>query len=321
MGKHMKKLVTLTTLAVLAISSITTAMPIMPPINVDTRILTYDLLDSSEVSQYHVAKFIGGSAEINYAANTVSLKFFVAPECMKGLSCPEVLRVETIELPITSITSDNECYVTVNAHQDARPVDGMLQQISIDDFTNSTCAFLVKPISDIKYLTSFYDRIHGHESTTISNLKVDLINETVVERIGEFYNLTGGKYIKGFAKTAQVSSGSLSISENIVHLEVYDKSDCPVGAMCLVGPKVLVADFTIHSRETKVCVEIIKASAMTMGAGQNVVIKSYANSPCDIMPKNLITVDYTSTMIVPKNKGPNQVARFFFDYAVMPFQK
>ncbi len=319
----MKTLATLTVLASMMISAAAVAMPIMPPPQKDMRVLSFDLLlGQSQVSPAHIKKFIGGGAEINYANQTVTLKFWEAPQCPKGFSCAEVLEVKTIELPIVDInSSDDNCATVVTAEQDQRPVDGAFQQITIQDFSQSHCNFFVKPVSDLKYVTSIVNRKNGKDVTNISNLKADLVDVTTVEPASEFYSLTGGKYIKGFAKKEKVDSGTLTIEEKTIHLEVYNASTCPMGAMCLVGPTSLIADFNIDSREFQGCVEVINASAITMGAGQHIVVKSYAHSPCDMMPKDLITVDYTQTIVTPKNKGPNQIAQFIFGYAMVSFQK
>lgn len=319
----MKTLATITVFASMMISAAAVAMPIMPPPQKDMRVLSFDLIPmQSKVSPAHVKDFIGGGAEIHYANQTVTLKFWVAPSCPEGFACAEVLEVKSIELPIVDInTTDNNCATVVTAQQDQRPVDGIFQQITIEDFSKTTCNFFVKPVSDLKYVTSYVNRKNGKNVTNISNIKADLMNIADVEPAGEYYALKSGKYIKGFAKNEQVGSGNLTINEKAIRLEVYNKSNCPMGAMCLVGPTFLIVDFNIDSRELKGCVEVIKASAMIMGAGQKLVVKSHAHSPCDMMPKDLITAEYTQTIIAPKNKRPNQVAQFTFGYALTPFQK
>ena len=107
----MKTLATISTLALLAISSVAAAMPIAPPTQKDNRVLTFNLLtEGSQVSPKHVSNFSGGTAEINYAANTVTLRMYGAPKCPEGFSCPEVLEVNEVELPIVDIYSDNAYY-------------------------------------------------------------------------------------------------------------------------------------------------------------------------------------------------------------------
>ncbi len=315
----MKTLATITTLALLAINSSAIAMPIMPPPPQDLRVLTYNLLtEGSKVSPKHVANFIGGSAEINYAANTVTLKLETAPSCPQGMMCAQMIQLKTVELPIVDITSDNECSLTVIAKHDMRPADGALEQIKIEDFTKSACKFFVKPISKVQYLTSYINRITGKTVTTISKLKADLVDVSVVPSADEVFKLTTGEYLSGFPKNQEVETGSILIGQDSVHLEIYNKSNCPMGAMCLVGPTVLINDFKVESSKFDGCAQVITAVNSKPGFSSRLEITNYANSPCDIAAEHLVVVEYFAHVVAPN--APKQHARFTFDYDLIPVQ-
>ena len=143
----------------------------------DLRVLNFKLFTAgSTVAPEHSANFRGGTATINYELNTVKLTLNVTPKCPVGSMCTAVLRMKVIELPIVAVTSDNECFVTVQALKDGRIADGLLQEIKIDDYSKSSCDFNKKPVSNITYLTSYVDRINGNDVTTVSTLKADSID-------------------------------------------------------------------------------------------------------------------------------------------------
>lgn len=316
----MKTITTLATFAILTISTIATAMPIKPPVVKDSRILSFDVItQNADISPEHSGLFMESSLVVNYEAQTVTLNYLRSGGCKPGFSCPAVMINESIELPIVSVYSDNECSVTVIAKEDLRPVDGILRQIKIEDFSETRCEFFVKPISDFQYMTSYFDRINGKAVTSISNLKADLVEITNGLPAGEFYNLTGGEYIKGFKKNEKIASGSIAIYENTVRLEVYNLSNCSKGEMCLVSPTVIVSDFQIVSREQTGCEEVITAVDNKPGVSRQVIVKNYTKSICEIPYLHAVVAEYTSKVVAPKAKP--QLARFYFDYALVKFSK
>ena len=87
--------------------------------------------------------------------------------------------MKVVELPIVEMTSDNECYVTVHASKDLRPVDGMLQDIKIDDYSKTSCVFKTKPISNITYFTSYINRMTGEEVNATSTIKAEMFDANI----------------------------------------------------------------------------------------------------------------------------------------------
>lgn len=128
---------------------------------------------TSELKHFTIAngKFNRGQAyafdknttvTIDYNQNLVYLIQYSYTVCNPGEMCTNSIMMDKkLVLPITQITN-GECHSRkVVAFKDARPVDGALEQVVIDDRSENTCPTFAYEYSKIKFTTVFFDRMNG----------------------------------------------------------------------------------------------------------------------------------------------------------------
>jgi hypothetical protein len=119
--------------------------------------------------------FGGGKISIDYNANTASL-YIDRNTCPPGKYCTLMLHADiNAILPIVSVET-NECGIkTVIAKKDQRPVDGILQQLTVMDFSQNTCPTFAEIIGTAEYLTSGYRAPNEVEDTQVSTMSTKLL--------------------------------------------------------------------------------------------------------------------------------------------------
>ena len=134
-------------------------------------------ITSATFDPVHIEHPGQGTLSIDYEAGLVTLDVVRAINCPAGRMCIQVMPMPlSIELPITSIKTDDCGIHHVVASVDMRPADGELQQLSVDDPSDLTCQTLVAVIPQAQYLTASYSRINSEPVKNVSTMRLELIN-------------------------------------------------------------------------------------------------------------------------------------------------
>lgn len=96
----------------------------------------------------------------------------------------EYRAIMTTTLPITSVTTDETCNIkTVVAQADERPVDGILEKLTIEDFSGNTCPTFTEIIGKAEYQTTGYNRLQGREFDEISKFDTKFIRPAALKSV------------------------------------------------------------------------------------------------------------------------------------------
>jgi hypothetical protein len=121
---------------------------------------------------YSYGEPFSGSVGVDASAGKVSLFVAFAMNCPVGMICPAVLPMPIeVELPIVSQTQDLCGLVTTVAFRDLRPVDGLLEKITIQDYAAVTCKYLKPAPVEVIYETRGWNRFDATEFKTRSTFK------------------------------------------------------------------------------------------------------------------------------------------------------
>lgn len=175
------------------VATLTTATPILFPQR-DTRIVDFAVLQqNAKMSPQHIKQLGAGLAEINHFAQTVSLSLFELNVCPAGLTCTQKIKGIFATLPIVE-RKTGECNIlTVTAKRDDRPVDGILELVTIEDYSQTTCRFFVPYTARATYVTSFYNRLTGKKETSRSSFSLQMTGIRSAVAVAAKYTLTGGQ--------------------------------------------------------------------------------------------------------------------------------
>src|SRR5687768_6066290 len=101
-------------------------------------------IKSGKFHPEHVRKAQGGRIEINYNKKTVKLVVNRGWSCPEGRMCAMVMPGPfEVELPIVNVKVSEVCNIrTVTAAVDKRPVDGILEKIVVEDYSDVSCRFV-----------------------------------------------------------------------------------------------------------------------------------------------------------------------------------
>ena len=309
----MKSLVLATLLSLVATSA--TATSILIPQR-DTRVIEYSVLtQNAKMSSKHIKQLGAGSVEVNHFTQTVSLSLYEMSVCPAGLACTQEVQGVFANLPIVERKTGACNILTITAKRDDRPADGILELITIEDYSNTTCRFYVPYTASATYVTSFYNRMTGKKQTHRSSFSVQMTNIRSAIDTETKFELTGGEYIKGFYGLAMMN-GSLKISADSVKMLVKNIAFCPPEAKaCKAGPAPsFELNLPIISREKNACGDYITAQQMLpSGDVETLSIIDYSNSVCDMVVRNIINARYE--LVNPYSFQPVQEAVFYFDPA------
>lgn len=136
-------------------------------------------ITSANYDPAHIVRAGEGTLTVDYTAAVVRLEIVRSMFCPANKMCAQVMPMPlSVELPIKSMQTDSCGIHHVVAAVDQRPVDGDLQQLSVDDPTDITCQTFVAVIPQAQFLTSFYDRINGGVVKNVSTMQLELIRST-----------------------------------------------------------------------------------------------------------------------------------------------
>lgn len=114
----------------------------------------------------------GGSISYDEKSGAVQLQVSFHIVCPVGMMCPAVMPAPLLtELPIVSRKVDGCGAVTIVARRDSRPVDGILEKITLRDYSHDVCEHVVDSLVAVTYVTQGYDRLEGREFKTRSTFK------------------------------------------------------------------------------------------------------------------------------------------------------
>ncbi len=259
-----------------------------------------------------------GSITVNYDEQTVYM-LVARPgvPCAEDRNCPVGMPAPLIvKLPITSIKTDNCGINTVIAQKDQRPVDGILQKIQLVDATDATCQFFRAPDQPATYQSRGVNMLTGKETKTNSKMLLVLSQRTETQEVQ--HEISSGELLQGYPSLEIVAGGTLSISEEMVKLNVGLALNCPIGTMCpMYMPGPIRAEMKIQSIERSFCGDKITAQyEMRVVDGshvQKVEITDYTNATCEIVTPHLMVVEYTEQNSGPTQRYAERKARFFVD--------
>lgn len=119
------------------------------------------VLTNAQIAPQHMTETTEGKFIINYDNRTVSMRLvsWKMPRCPKNMMCAAVMpapRVFEVTLPITNIEVGTCDILTVQASKDRRPLDGLYEEIKIEDGSQlpSPCRWVRAPDFRATYLTS-----------------------------------------------------------------------------------------------------------------------------------------------------------------------
>ena len=235
----------------------------------NTKVISYEVIKSgSKISKAHLSQLDHGSVELNYAQGTVNVFLSEKSSCPVGLSCTMEVRGVFATLPIVEIKK-NPCSHTIVAREDMRPVDGILQHVTIEDYNvPSTCKFIMAPIPRATYTTKYVDRMKGRTVTATSTFstKVTQIRYEFPQTASEVFQFTSGVFTIG-VNHSFITSGDLIIESEKVLMTVFVMEACAPGAMCKAGPpRKIEVELPILSRSIDHCGETIEAGNIAVQA-------------------------------------------------------
>lgn len=137
---------------------------------------------SAQFSPDHVTNFKKASVQIDYAQELVTLTVYRSFKCPPNRMCPLMLPLPVvIELPITSVQT-NECGVRqVTAEKDMRPADGELKTLTIEDGSDITCPTLLPFEGKAQYETRYESMLTGGSAVIQTSTMVLKQSETQAE--------------------------------------------------------------------------------------------------------------------------------------------
>lgn len=122
-------------------------------------------------SKAHISNPGAATITVDYSNSKARLMVVSESTCPVGMACAIAMPAPLIvELPITSVESDDCGIVTVTAQQDSRPVDGSLQELKVTDASQMTCKTFIAVFSEAHYKTSYYDRRNGKKVEDVSKM-------------------------------------------------------------------------------------------------------------------------------------------------------
>ena len=141
----------------------------LPKITLPSSILTVKGLQGTDQSQYQEADL-----EINLGADKLNLTLQPRmPECPQGFACAQVMP-EPIQIELNGVEKRADvCGATVyEAEKDLLAVDGMRQSVQVIDYTTSQCQYFAPvPDTELRYETSYFNRIEGRRIDSLDVLQ------------------------------------------------------------------------------------------------------------------------------------------------------
>lgn len=250
------------------------------------KVISFEVIKAgSKFSKAHLAQLDHGSVELNYAQGTVTVQLSEKKSCPAGLNCTMEVRGIFATLPIVEIKK-NPCSHTIVAREDMRPVDGIFQQVTIEDYNvKSSCKFIMAPIPRATYTTKYIDRMKGKtvSATSVFSTKVTEIRYEFPQTSSEVFQFATGTFTIGMPNTFIVS-GELVIEDQKVIMSLSSMEICPINAICKAGPpRKTNVELPILSRSIDHCGENIEAGNIAIqavgGPVEELKIRRHVNAP------------------------------------------
>ncbi len=123
--------------------------------------------DPAQVGINIGASFVDINYNIKQVTLTVTHRYFCPPgaECLQSMPMPTL-----VTLPIVAVQVDACGMKTISALTDARPYDGSLEQIVVQDYSNVKCEYFIPYQSTASYTTQFFNRRTGQQETHVSKM-------------------------------------------------------------------------------------------------------------------------------------------------------
>jgi hypothetical protein len=114
----------------------------------------------------NLGNIIYGDIRVDQAEKSVTLRLQPAmTPCPAGLFCAQVMpQAIEVTLPLVSVEKSS-CGDTYIASRDHRPVDGMLTEIKVVDYSKALCHVQLVNAVTVDYTHQFFDRINFREVT------------------------------------------------------------------------------------------------------------------------------------------------------------
>lgn len=125
-----------------------------------------------------------GSISINQATKTITLQLNRKMHCPPGRYCPMVMPEPVlITLPLVSVKQGHCDSVIYQARKDKRPVDGILEVLTVVDnsrFYNRCRTVRAVDITEVHYETSGYNRMEREQLKTHSVFTAEKLQSSVI---------------------------------------------------------------------------------------------------------------------------------------------
>ncbi|MEM7645480.1 MAG: hypothetical protein AAF203_01110, partial [Pseudomonadota bacterium] len=110
------------------------------------------ILDQFEIDHDYMGYINRGSVAVDLINETVTLYLSQYVECPEGMACATVLpEYHEIKLPLISV-SEEGCGATVyKAQVNNMPVDGLLETLTVTDYTTLQCRILMPYMTKVVY--------------------------------------------------------------------------------------------------------------------------------------------------------------------------
>jgi hypothetical protein len=261
----------------------------------------------------HLTHFSSGSMLLDYDKKTLSLEI-TGYRCPEGRECGEDLSKLSVSLPIVSIKTDDCGIRHIQALRDARPADGDLQILNVEDASQMTCPTFVRYIEQASYRTNYFDRLEGKEVNAESTMNVELRENTPAT-----YQFSEGRFIEGFPGLEIPVGGKLEISESMIQMMINKGLNCREGSPCpAYMPMPMVVHLPVLEILENSCGRHLVAKKETYSqvgdhTTEELVIADYTNSVCKIVRDHLIESSYSEIFINNKGLRHEKKAQFSFD--------
>lgn len=258
-----------------------------------------------------------GSIAVNYDEGTITMQTARKPKCPPNALCAQYIQFEEVTLPIVAMKKNSCGIMVVTASKDQRPVDGLLQTLTVEDASEMTCQPFAKYVEQAVYTIQGYNMLNGKELKRTTTMDLELAPE-----MARIFQMAEGDLAEGFPGLEIAESGSLKISETEVTMHISIGLNCAIGSPCpMYMPGPIKATLPIVSIKRNACsTEIIARAANFFPYDHKgtteIRIHDYTYSACEMYYKHPVTVEYFSDMTSNGGQATSiKRANFSFDFA------
>jgi len=244
---------------------------------------------SAKYAKGHVLNPQDGMLTLDYTNQKVRLVVTEKTICAKGMMCAQMIKTLTVDLPITGVETDNCGIRHVVAAQDQRPVDGIMQKLTVSDPSDMTCKTFVAVTPNASYESAYVNRKDGKSVQEISTMELALNNAIAADsKILLKYKMSVGFSPDPSVMTLTVDNKGkvLSVvermrSQKTTRMEIAQLSNAVVENLKKQLATVPSETKLVDDREGEpVCSDALVATIVASVKGQEVQI--YESSGCHI---------------------------------------